>query len=489
MIRRLLADEMGIALPTAMSMLMVVSLLVAAGLATSTQLSQSSNRDQDRKRALSAAEAGLQTAIYRLNQIRNPAVPGTMCLTTAPVAADVGTGECPASPTESLGNGAYFYYYVSRRLGDTGTCALTPGQVAGTRDRCVTAVGTADGVTRRLQVRVSEQDVFGGFFDVGLLGKSLVYAYNSISMTADIGSNAAVYLNNSITVDDGSQPLNVDGKVKLLEGGTYTAINSVSVEGGLENITEPYELPQADFERFDGESGGVAAPSENDNSSLPTPYYNAANKSFIVSTGPVTINPGTYYLCHFFLGSSVNFRINNQGLNFSNGMTRILIDSPARPGNNCPAVPTTYTALTAGTFGVDNSVLVNDHTKREELFQVYMYGSGNEQEDLPTSRYSWCTRQVSPLLPGECRSDFMLDNSVQFYGSVYAPDSTVQARNSVQIWGGLAGDKIRLFNSVSFTVTPEVQTAPALAAGAALKKGWTECRPNPSVTGDPESGC
>jgi hypothetical protein len=324
---------------------------------------------------------------------------------------------------------------------------------------------------------------------VGLLGKSLFYAYNSINMTSDIGSNGAVYLNNSVTAE-GEEELSVAGAVKLLTGGTYTAINSVNVEGGLENITEPYEMPPADFEKYDGESGGVAVASENDNASLPTANYNAANKSFIINSGTVTINPGTYYLCHVFFGNSVNFRINNTGLTTSNGMTRFLIDHTRRSGHNCPTSPTTYTTTTAGTFGADNSVLINKETAaREELFQIYMYGSGNEQEDLTTSRYSWCTRQSSPSLPGECRADFMLDNSVEFYGSVYAPDSTVQAHNSVKIEGGLAGDKIRLFNSVTFTITDAVRTAPALTPGAAQRKGWTECRTAPTAVGDPESGC
>jgi type II secretory pathway pseudopilin PulG len=485
--RTLLRREEGIAMPTAASMLMVVSLIVAAGLASATQLSQSSNRDQDKKRALSAAEAGLQTAIYRLNQIRNPAVPGGMCLTTAPVAPT--GGECPASSTESLGNGASFYYYVTPRLGVSGTCALMPGQVAAVRDRCVTAVGTADGVTRRLQVRVSEQDVFGGFFDVGLLGKSVFYAYNSVNMVSDIGSNGTVYLNNSINAE-GEEGLSVDGTVKILDTNNYTAINSVNVEGGLTDIDEPYEMPPADFERYDGESGGVAAPSENDNASLPTPYYDATNKSFIINSGTVTISPGTYYFCHVHFGNSVNFRINNTGLSTSNGMTRFLVDHTRRSGHNCPASPSTYTSTTAGTFGADNSVLINKETaEREELFQIYMYGSANENEELTTSRYSWCDRQSSPVLPGECRADFMLDNSVQFYGSVYAPDSTVQAHNSVNVYGGLAADKIRLFNSINFRITDAVRTAPALTPGAAQRKGWTECKTAPSVVGDPESGC
>jgi hypothetical protein len=186
----------------------------------------------------------------------------------------------------------------------------------------------------------------------------------------------------------------------------------------------------------------------------------------------------------------VNFRINNAGLNTSNGMTRFMIDAPRRAGNNCPASPTTYDLENAGTFGADNGVAINKETaQREELFQVYMYGSGNESEEASVSRHNWCVRQSSPTLPGECRSDFMLDNSVEFYGSVYAPDSGVQAHNSVTIVGGVAADKIRLFNSVNFSVTDAVRTAPTIDSGPAGRKGWTECKTQPTVPGDPESGC
>jgi type II secretory pathway pseudopilin PulG len=487
--RKLLANQTGIAMPTTTSMLMVVSLLVAAVLASATQLSTSSNRDQDAKRALSAAEAGIQTAVYRLNQIRNPAVGPGMCLTTGPVAPSGTPAQCPASPAESVGNGATFRYYVTPRLALSDTCALSPGQVATTLDRCITSVGTADGVTRRLQLRVNEQLVFGGFFDVGLLGKSVFYAHNSVNMVADIGSNGTVYLNNSITASDDTA-LGVDGAVRLHSGGTYTEGNSVTVEGGLQPVAEPYDMPPADFERYDGESGGVPAPSENNNNLLSTTYYKDVDKSFRVASGTVTLEPGTYYFCHVFLGTSVKFRINNTGRTVANGMTRILIDHPRRSGSNCPATPTHYTAGEAGTFGADNSVEINKETdQREELLQIYMYGSANEQENLTTSRYGWCQRQSDPMLPGECRSDFMLDNSVHFYGSVYAPDSTVQAHNSVEIFGGLAGDKIRLFNSVNFRVTDAVRTAPALTPGAAARRGWVECKPQPPVPTDPESGC
>ena len=83
----------------------------------------------------------------------------------------------------------------------------------------------------------------------------------------------------------------------------------------------------------------------------------------------------------------------------------------------------------------------------------------------------------------------MLDNSVNFYGSVYAPNSTIQAHNSVKFYGATAADKIIFFNSVDFFLTGEVKDKDFRSPGAAQRRGWAECRPQPTVATDPESGC
>src|SRR5918999_1370653 len=81
-----------------------------------------------------------------------------------------------------------------------------------------------------------------------------------------------------------------------------------------------------------------------------------------------------------------------------------------------------------------------------------------------TGRPSWCQLQTGTYLtPGtwltsphhyaQCRSDFVLESSIEFYGTVYAPNSTIEARNSAKIWGGVAGDVIRFYNSVEFHLT------------------------------------
>jgi hypothetical protein len=163
--------------------------------------------------------------------------------------------------------------------------------------------------------------------------------------------------------------------------------------------------------------------------------------------------------------------------------TRIFIDSPWRPGSSC----STQTDNFAGTFTADNSVEINKEVgEREELLDIYMWGTpGNDVRPM----YSTCEPIHHPNQTATCRSDFMLDNSVNFYGGVYAPNSTIQAHNSVKFYGATAADKIIFFNSVDFFLTAAMKDKPDEAPGAAQRKGWSECQTTPTVANDPESGC
>jgi Tfp pilus assembly protein PilX len=57
--RERIRSQAGVALPVAMGVLLVITLLIASVALTSTQLNNSSSRDRDSKRALAAAEGGL----------------------------------------------------------------------------------------------------------------------------------------------------------------------------------------------------------------------------------------------------------------------------------------------------------------------------------------------------------------------------------------------------------------------------------------------
>jgi hypothetical protein len=97
--------------------------------------------------------------------------------------------------------------------------------------------------------------------------------------------------------------------------------------------------------------------------------------------------------------------------------------------------------------------------------------------------YFWCEPIHQLGQTGTSRSDFMLDSSVDIDGA------STRRYNSTKIWGAMAADKLLLFNLVDFTLTGEMKGRPPEGAGPAIRKGWTECRSQPPVTTDPESGC
>jgi Tfp pilus assembly protein PilX len=471
-VRQLLRSEDGVALPVASGLMLVVSLLVVGFFTVSLRVNETSVDDRSSKRALAAAEAGLQTAIYRLNSLNASAILNTTRCLRAGWEAPLGTGECTGY-TESIGNGASYTYYVTPASATaSASCATIPGIATTPNDRCITSIGTVGGVSRRIQTRVVQTPSIPDFNTVGMLGKSLVYAWNSVNLGTDVGSNALVQFENSVNVDSNSA-INVDGKIVLLQGGQYIQGNSVNVDGGTQTVTTPFDMPMPDFE---------AVENANNNANLTTDLntaWNATTRRLSLSNGERTIRPGTYHTCGVFLGNSSRLRFSHTG----GARTRIFVDSPSRPGSMCAGQ-----ADPAGTFGADNSVDINREVgQREELLDIYLYGTPNNDT---RSRYSWCTDlNQSGTIAAECRSDFMLDNSVNFYGSVYAPNSTVQAHNSVNIWGSLAADKIRFYNSINFWLTGETINKPAEAPGAATRKGWIECKSAPTTASDPESGC
>jgi Tfp pilus assembly protein PilX len=459
-VRDPLKAQDGVALPVATAMLLVISLFVAAFFTVALRVNETSIQDRSSKRALAAAEAGLQAAVYRLNQIR-PAALANECITDVRVVA----AQCGTGFTEQLGNGAQYTYWVSQELGTTGTCVALPGVATTVDDRCITSVGTANGVSRRIQARVIARPSIPNFGQVGLVGKSLVYGWNSVTLNTDVGSNLRVELINSVVVNDDS---NADGKVLLLAGGTYDYQNSVTVDGGTQTTSTPFDMPLPDF-------NAVPGPTSNNNANLdhlPISVWNPATRRFSLASGEVTLPPGTYHVCGFHLGNSVKLKFSHTG----GQPTRIFVDSPSRVGSTCVGQ-----LDPAGTFTADNSVEINkEDGEREELLEIYMYGTPQNDTRDP---YSWCSDVQSPAQPNECRSDFMLDNSVQFYGNLYAPNSTAQAHNSVKIWGSVAADKIRFYNSIEFNLTGPTIDRPAAAPGPATRRGWAECRPTPAGPG------
>lgn len=466
-----LKNENGVALPVMTWMLVVVSLLVTGFFTVSLRLSDTANEDRSSKRALAAAEAGLQTAVYRLNQIDFPA---SQCLADAPVNPGPGS-ECPASSEVSLGSGATFQYYVTPEGGGADCVTISPEQESMPTDRCVTAIGRVNGVSRRLQVRVSNLPGPPAFNQVGVLGKTQVFLGNSSKVWSDVGSNGNVTMGNSAEIHKPGG-IDVDGGILRGPGSTYTTEGSgqkIAANPAFEFVPA-FEFPPIDFAAAEAVALNKNWTSANAPSGSSYSATGNTNRHLTI-TGTSTLPPGTYLFCRVFIQDGKQWRFHGTQ------PTKVYIDSPNRVGSPCYGQPEP-----AGTLWAENSVLINQNAGKEQLVDFFI---GGTSFNGTRSRPSWCSPAGSPPKEEECRSDFILGNSVHFSGSVYAPTTTVEANNSVHWWGAIGADKIRFNNSVEFQLTKAVKERPSGSQGAALRTAWGECRPAPDTASNPESGC
>lgn len=466
-----LGSQEGVALPVATAMMLVISLFVVAFFTTALHVNDRSVDDRASKRALAAGEAGLHVALYRLNRIGTNQP--TQCLTNTWV--PLSDGECPGF-TETVGNESSYRYYVTPEMAQLPaaqrTCVVLPGQTIADTDRCITVVGTASGVQRRVQVRASTLTGAVSYKSVGLMSKSLMYAGNSSEIKSDVGVNGVAHFGNSAKTFSTSA---VDGALLRAPGSTYeTSGSSQEIAGGQQSVTTPFVFPPIDFEAAE-----VAAQATNLRT-LPTSWtapsgssYNALTMQFTV-TGTATLEAGTYYFCRFYMDNSAK-------LQFSTSQpTQIYVDSPSRAGSLCAGQ-----ADPSGTFWTRNS---NEFNKggREELVEVFVHGTSFNAN---RARPFWCTPAGDPPTTDRCESDVLLNNSAGFEGMINAPDTTVELNNSGIFTGAITADKIRFNNSIKFELTAAVKdSAPATSSGV-QRDSWIECSPSPSPAGDPESGC
>lgn len=438
--RRRLAGEDGVAVVVGISALAVITLISAALASGSVQLSGTSSQDRDAKRALAAADAGLDAAMFRANKL---APSNLNCLTDVPV-PPVG-GECPPF-TQDLGNGASYTYHVTPVLNTTDKCAGLPVQ-AGTSgslvvvQRCFTSTGTVNGVSRRVQTRGAAFQGVPLFAVGGMVGLDGVEIGNSSTVAGGIGSNGLIKLGNSGVATRAELGPSAPSPQM---GGTSTIGTTVrrsSAEG-------PFVLAPVDV----GNSGTV-----NDNGRITSGQdasrnvtYNPTTRELTLgNSSTLTLSGGTYNFCKLSA-------TNNAQVSVAVGATvRIFIDSPDRAGSGC--------APGTGTLSAVNSITFANASGIAENLQIYVYGTS------PSNTI-----------------DFK--NSMIMNGALYAPSSRVVFWNSASITGGLAAKYLEFKNSVNFT-WGNLGELRARTLTLFHRTAWRECRVKRTDPADPESGC
>jgi hypothetical protein len=166
------------ALPTAIFAMVASFALASAAVLSSVDAQQGTKRDRGSKNAIAAADAGASVALLRLNRFQNSLTKATPCVGPDGELETPSGGWCPATQPETVG-GATFSYAVSVYQGKN--TALS-----------VVSVGTAGGVSRRVEVGLISYNHDEPFSDEQLVGQSDVTLEGNPTLETDLGTNGGI---------------------------------------------------------------------------------------------------------------------------------------------------------------------------------------------------------------------------------------------------------------------------------------------------------
>ena len=447
---RFLRRQEGIAMPVVIGTLTITTGLAAGTFAVVIEGNHAAVRDRDSKAALGAAEAGLQMASLRTTQLK----PSTaQCVTNSLVApgsasndgSTTAPAECPRW-RESIGNGGTYTYVVSTPAsGSCPTLPTAPATPVGVgASRCITSTGEVNGVKRRLQMRFYFNPPFVPWGQAGLIAKDLIDFGNNATINSPVGTNGHV---------DAGNNTDIIGELLLPSDATYAFGSHSSATGGVRTPrVAPCTFPEIDWATPRQEGLGLDG----------VAGWNPTTR--ILTLGQqqqITLQGGTYHLC--------GLRAENSNwLNVVDGqVVRLYIDSPRGGNSYCAAAAGN---AQAGKLTISNSGRINatDDKNPAEL-EIYAYGTtSNATESTP---------------------DIDINNGVQLYASIWAPNSSLSIKNNEASGGGFTAGNIDMKNNGGFTYDSRVANKTLPGTATARNLSWFECRRDPSTATDPESGC
>ena len=502
----MLRDQAGIALPVALAVLVITILLASVAAAIAIDTSRLSNSDTYSKSAIAAADAGARTAIYRLSAFHPD---GTHC--PDPNNDAVGTNGAPtttlcAPQSQTLGNGAQFTYWVSGALTQSSACdgSWMSSVLAVLQQRCVTAIGTANGVSARIQERVATYTSWAAF-PTALFGTKSVTINNNVDIISDttgvhalIGTNG--YLN---AAQNGGGTTIIDG-YQLPPGASMNLGQNVTNTGPTTGIGAPYPVPTAvnpgytwentfspyntvgTFQGGTCSGSGAAWQQTNCNYRINCPSLSSCDPHtgtihfdpvgrtlYLANNSSLTLGGGYYNFCSLDLQ-------NNSVLAIAPApgtQTSIYIDSPSDPNSGLsgsstnPPCSTSNSAqgVAPGTLTMTQNSTLNPGG---DALNANLYVYGDPADDPPTN-------QVSLLNNGS--SAFTLQ----------APYSNVNmspSNNSV-FKGAIVGYTVTLGQASHFTYEADTGPIQNNALTVYYRAFYEQCPAQPSSSGDPTSGC
>jgi hypothetical protein len=450
---RRLSSESGIALPVALGVLFTTAGLATLAARVSIVSSHQSHRSTNVKRAVQAAAAGTQVAIYQTN-LMQPA--NQLCvhkdaagtLINVAVQAD---GWC-VPQTEDLGDGGSYSMQVSS-VRDV----MVAGQAYARRS--IVSTGTVNGVTRRSVTEVNAATgapIFPANYAI-VARDSIEFKNNLDVVGGGLGSNGDITIKNNATI---CGPVTPGPGQHLNQGNNNVFCGNVPTPA-----TQPFSFQPVDL-------SGVSL--ANDNSRLTSmvnatpglPQDTCTNCNLIAwnsttrvltvdGNATLTLSGDNYLLCR------VDLKDPSSRLQIAarSGTLRMYIDAP----ENCPGV------TGAGSAAL-NGRIINVNTD-PSTFALLVAGS-------PT------VATAIDLFDGAV-------TAVDAPMAIYAPNSTVDFKNNLDFRGSLAVKTIKVKNNAAIEYDTRIGT---IASGSSIRHydfgtgTYRECTGAPTATA-PDSGC
>lgn len=442
-----LKDERGVAMIVAIGVIAVTLAIVATVAVAALQLSFSTNQTVENNQALQVAQTGLQVATYRLNFLQPSS---SQCVTN--VVASPSGNYC-AGYTQSVGNNGSFTYYTSPVMSGSQTCAgLTIVNSNTVTQRCIVSIGTVNGVSRRLQVRVS---AFGGgsLFPInGILSLTGATVSNSATINGVLGTNGQITMSGAAVVN--SAQLGPSAPAPSLKGSAKIGSTSYNTVAQGPFVLSPVQTGNTatvnDNQRIvNGLSNPTVSPYDTSSGNV---TYNASTRALsIANGGSLTLTGSTYNFCSLSLAGAATITIP------ASDSVRIFIDSPDDPTSGCPAG--------SGGFTMSNGTVFNGPPGVATALQFYIYGLNNDSQVIN------------------------LDGNAQLYASIYAPQSTIDISNSGGLTGAIASYGLIMTGNPSFTWYSGDSSLTSSVTELGYTTAWHECGPLPSGSTDPSTGC
>jgi hypothetical protein len=239
--------------------------------------------------------------------------------------------------------------------------------------------------------------ISGSLFPVpGLLGMNAVRLNNGGTIEGDVSSNGQITINNRVAVNQVVLGKNAPAPTVKNSPVPPTSIRPVAF-----NQLAPVDPGNSVTTNANGQivsAGGVS--------------YTASTRSLSLNKATLTLAGGTYNFCSLNINNASTLAI------APGAKARIIIDSPDRPGSNCPA--------TSGDFSVNNNSSIVNSSGDVSAAEILVTGLNN------------------------LSSTITFNNSSAFYGAIYAPRSTVNVNNNTLFHGGLAALVVNFNNAANF---------------------------------------